>query len=241
MRSELRSSAVGAALGGIAFLGLGVYMNRSIGAAPFGHPGPLAFAVVVGATIGGLVAPLFRRRRASGDEKLRGRGGGGEMRIRALEPGDWQRVSEIYAEGIAARNATFETEVPTWEAWDRSHLTTCRFVAELDETVLGWAALSPVSDRCAYGGVAEVSVYVASASRGSGIGSALLERLVTASEAAGLWTLQAGLFSENEGSLRLHERAGFRVVGRRERLGKLDGRWRDVLLLERRSARAGVD
>lgn len=162
------------------------------------------------------------------------------MRIRALESTDWEQVSRIYADGIATGNATFESDVPPWETWDRTHLPTCRFVAEVDGVVLGWAALSPVSDRCAYGGVAEVSVYVAAGSRGSGVGSALIDTLVRASEGAGFWTLQAGLFPENEGSLRLHERAGFRVVGRRERLGKLDGRWRDVLLLERRSASAGV-
>ena len=161
--------------------------------------------------------------------------------IRPLESEDWPAVRDIYAEGIATGNATFETEVPDWETWDRSHLARCRFVAEVDSVVTGWAALSGVSDRCVYGGVAEVSVYVAAASRGRGVGSALLEHLVRASEEEGFWTLQAGLFDENEGSLRVHERAGFRVVGRRERLGKLHDRWRDVLLLERRSGRVGVD
>ena len=163
------------------------------------------------------------------------------MNIRPLEPADWDAVREIYAEGIATGNATFETEVPDWETWDRTHLTPCRFVAERDSSLEGWSALSGISDRCVYGGVAEVSVYVAAASRGRGVGSALLEHLVRASEDEGFWTLQAGLFRENEGSLRLHEQAGFRLVGCRERLGKLDGRWRDVLLLERRSDRIGVD
>jgi phosphinothricin acetyltransferase len=165
----------------------------------------------------------------------------GNVRIRPLEPADWEAVRDIYAEGIATGNATFETEVPDWETWDRTHLERCRFVGESDTGLDGWSALSGVSDRCVYGGVAEVSVYVATESRGRGVGSALLRHLVTASEGAGFWTLQAGLFRENEGSLRLHEREGFRVVGCRERLGKLDGRWRDVLLLERRSERIGVD
>jgi phosphinothricin acetyltransferase len=163
------------------------------------------------------------------------------VKIRKLEPTDWDAVSEIYAEGIATRSATFETEVPSWESWNGAHISDCRFVAEVDGTVRGWAALSPVSDRCVYGGVAEVSVYVAAFSRGHGLGSELLSQVVRASEDAGFWTLQAGLFAENAGSLKLHERAGFRLVGVRERLGKLDGRWRDVLLLERRSEQTGVD
>ena len=163
------------------------------------------------------------------------------MKVRPLEPADWEAVSRIYAEGIETRNATFETTVPNWESWDRAHLSEPRLVAEAGGVIQGWAAISPVSDRCVYGGVAEVSVYVAASSRGQGLGSALLEKLIRETEEAGFWTLQAGLFPENESSLRLHERAGFRVVGRRERLGKLDGRWRDVLLLERRSTRVGVD
>jgi phosphinothricin acetyltransferase len=163
------------------------------------------------------------------------------VKIRKLEPTDWDAVSEIYAEGIATRSATFETEVPSWESWNGAHISDCRFVAEVGGTVRGWTALSPVSDRCVYGGVAEVSVYVAASSRGHGLGSELLSQVIRASEDAGFWTLQAGLFAENAGSLKLHERAGFRLVGVRERLGKLDGRWRDVLLLERRSEQAGVD
>ena len=163
------------------------------------------------------------------------------MKIRKLESADWDAVGHIYEEGIATRNATFETDVPTWESWDDEHISECRFVAEVDGEVRGWAALTPVSDRCVYGGVAEVSVYVAASGRGRGLGSALLAQVVRSSEEAGFWTLQAGLFAENVGSLRLHERAGFRLVGVRERLGKLDGRWRDVLLLERRSERVGVD
>jgi L-amino acid N-acyltransferase YncA len=155
-----------------------------------------------------------------------------------LEAGHWPAVREIYAEGIATGNATFETDTPTWEGWNASHLPAHRLVA-LSETgdVIGWAALSPVSDRCVYGGVAEESVYVASSARGRGVGRALLERLIGDSEDAGIWTIQTGIFPENESSLRLHERVGFRVLGTRERLGRLNGVWRDVLFLERRSDR----
>jgi L-amino acid N-acyltransferase YncA len=157
------------------------------------------------------------------------------VRIEPLRNEHWPDVGRIYAEGVAARNATFETEVPSWDAWDRAHLTEHRFVATEGEAVLGWAALVPVSGRCVYGGVVENSVYVAASGQGRGIGTALLDALVESTEAAGIWTIQTGIFPENEASIRLHERVGFRVVGRRERLGKLDGVWRDVLLLERRS------
>lgn len=161
------------------------------------------------------------------------------VRVRAMTREDWDRVAEIYGAGLATGNATFETEVPSWEAWDREHLASCRLVAERDGRVVGWAALAPVSERCVYGGVGEVSVYVDEAARGAGTGLRLLRALIGASEEAGLWTLQAGVFPENEASVRIHEKAGFRLVGRRERLGRLDGRWRDVLLLERRSDSVG--
>lgn len=157
------------------------------------------------------------------------------MRIQPLRAGHWPDVARIYAEGIATRNATFETSVPSWEDWDRAHLTEHRFVAVENDAVLGWAALVPVSERCVYEGVVENSVYVTEPAQGRGVGSALLDALVTSSETSGIWTIQTGVFPENEASVRLHERAGFRVVGRRERLGKLDGSWRDVLFLERRS------
>ena len=157
------------------------------------------------------------------------------IHLRALMPPDWSAVRAIYEEGIATGEATFQQTVPEWEAWDESHLEECRLVAERDSDILGWAALSAVSSRCVCAGVAEVSVYIAEAARGQGVGRALLEALVVASEDAGLWTLQAGIFAENAPSLRLHERCGFRVVGRREKLGELNGRWRDVMLLERRS------
>jgi phosphinothricin acetyltransferase len=152
--------------------------------------------------------------------------------IRPLAPADWPAVAAIYAEGIATGNATFQTEVPSWEAWDGSHLPE-RLVAEEGGEVLGWAALSRVSDRCCYAGVAEGSVYVSE--RGRGIGRVLLSELVARSEHAGIWTIQTGIFPENQASLRLHEGCGFRRVGVRERLGRLDGVWRDVVLLERRS------
>lgn len=163
------------------------------------------------------------------------------MNIRALQPTDWPSVRAIYEQGIATGNATFEALAPEWEVWTAAHRPDCRFVAENEAgEVCGWAALTPVSGRCVYAGVAEVSVYIAEACRGMGIGRNLLERLVQASEQAGLWTLQAGVFPENTGSLALHERAGFRMVGRRERIGKMHGQWRDTLLLERRSGSTGV-
>ena len=152
-----------------------------------------------------------------------------------LRPEHWPEVARIYAAGIATGNATFETEVPTWERWDAAHLPEHRFVALRDGEVVGWAAVGPVSDRCVYGGVVESSVYVAESARRQGVGLELLQRLIASTEAAGIWTIQCGIFPENEASVRLHERGGFEVVGRRSRLGKLHGAWRDVLLLERRS------
>ena len=144
-------------------------------------------------------------------------------------------MSAIYAAGIATRNATFETAVPAWHEWDSSHLPAHRFVALQEDRVVGWVALTGYSDRCCYRGVADLSVYVDPAAQGRGVGRALLEHLIAGTEAAGIWTLQAGVFPENRASLALHRRCGFRVVGRRERIGELDGVWRDVVLLERRS------
>jgi L-amino acid N-acyltransferase YncA len=158
-----------------------------------------------------------------------------------MRPAHWPRVRAIHREGIEGGDATFETEPPDWEAFDRSHLRRCRFVARAGGEILGWAALSPVSSRCVYAGVAEVSVYVAAAARGRGVGRRLLRRLIRASEAAGIWTLQAGIFPENGPSLALHRAFAFREVGVRERIGRRDGRWRDVVLLERRSPTVGVD
>jgi len=155
--------------------------------------------------------------------------------IDELRPEHWPGVASVYAEGIATGRATFETEVPSWEDWDAAHLAEHRFVALRDGEVVGWVAVSPVSDRCVYGGVVENSVYVGEGVRGQGIGLRLLEQLAASTEAAGIWTIQTGIFPENDVSVRVHERAGFEVVGRRKRLGKLAGEWRDVLLLERRS------
>jgi L-amino acid N-acyltransferase YncA len=155
--------------------------------------------------------------------------------IRAMASSDWPSVRAIYAAGIASGNATFETEAPEWDVWDEGHLDDLRLVAVEGAEVIGWAAASPVSDRCCYSGVVENSVYVDPDYRGRGVGRLLLFALVAASEDAGNWTIQTGIFPENAASLALHESCGFRVVGRRERLGQLDGRWRDVMLLERRS------
>ncbi|MBA3366302.1 MAG: N-acetyltransferase [Actinobacteria bacterium] len=159
--------------------------------------------------------------------------------VRDLHAEDWPSVAAIYAEGIATGDATFETVVPGWEAWDAAHLRNPRLAALLGGRVVGWAALTPVSSRCVYAGVAEVSVYVARDVRNRGVGRILLEGLIERAELGGIWTLQAGIFPENVASVRLHERSGFRVVGTRERLGQLHGRWRDVRLLERRSPTIG--
>jgi len=151
----------------------------------------------------------------------------------------WNAVRAIYAEGIAGGNATFETSVPEWAQWDSRHQPTCRLVALTAGEVVGWAALSAVSTRDVYRGVAEVSIYIAASAQGQGIGQQLLPALVRESEQNGFWTLQAGIFPENAASIRLHEKAGFRFVGRRERIGCMGGRWRDVVLMERRSAVVG--
>jgi L-amino acid N-acyltransferase YncA len=150
---------------------------------------------------------------------------------------DWPAVREIYQDGIDTGDATFETAAPDWEAWDAKHLASCRLVVREGSQVLGWAALSPVSARPVYRGVAEVSVYVSGRARGRGIGSMLLNQLVAASEEHGIWTLQASIFPENRASIALHQRAGFRIVGTRERIACREGRWRDTVLMERRSAR----
>lgn len=157
-----------------------------------------------------------------------------------MKKDDWLEVEQIYLEGIASKNATFEKTSPGWEVWDKNHLAEPRFVVEIDEKVAGWAALSAVSSRCVYAGVAEVSVYVGEKYKGRGVGSILLQALITESEKRGIWTLQAGIFPENAGSLALHHKYGFRTIGGREKLGKMDDIWRDVLILERRSKVAGL-
>lgn len=162
-----------------------------------------------------------------------------ELRIDPMASGDWPAVRAIYAEGIASGLATFETEVPSWEEFDATRLPHSRLVARQEE-IAGWGALTPVSRRACYAGVAEVAVYVAEAARGRGIGRALLEALIASSEANGIWTLQGATIAENAASLALQARCGFRVVGRRERIAPLGGTWRDTILTERRSRTAGI-
>lgn len=164
-----------------------------------------------------------------------------QIEIRPMTATDWPAVADIYNQGIETGNATFETAVPDWETWSAAHLSTCRLVAEQQGQITGWAALSPVSGRCVYAGVCEVSVYVAAEARGRGVGSRLLQALIDAAEKEGVWTLQAGIFPENAPSVRLHHLCGFRIVGRHERLGQLNGVWRDVLLMERRSQVVGSE
>jgi phosphinothricin acetyltransferase len=158
----------------------------------------------------------------------------------ALEQKHWPIVKKIYEEGIATGNATFQLSAPEWDEWNNNHLTHSRIIAKEDETVLGWAALTPVSGRCVYAGVAEVSVYVSDQARGRGFGNLLLEKLIEESEANNIWTLQAGIFPENMASISLHKKFGFRIIGRRERIGKMNGTWRDTMLLERRSKKVGI-
>lgn len=157
--------------------------------------------------------------------------------LRPMRDDDWEPVSSIYQAGMDTNLATFQTECPSYSEWDASHLKECRLVAERLGAVVGWAALSPVSSRCVYAGVAEVSVYIDPATQGGGIGTALLDELCRVSELAGYWTLQSGVFDNNTASLRLHEKCGFRKVGHRERIGKdHTGTWRNTVLLERRNA-----
>lgn len=163
------------------------------------------------------------------------------MEISIITETDWPAVRAIYLQGIATGQATFQTEAPSWEDWDRSHLRHSRFLASVDGSVAGWAALSPVSSRCVYAGVAEVSVYVHEDYRGKGVGDLLMDTLIESSEAQGLWTLQSGIFPENEASIRLHEKHGFRKLGYREKVGKHENTWRDTILMERRSKTVGID
>lgn len=157
-----------------------------------------------------------------------------------MEPDNWPAVSAIYQEGIDTGQATFETAVPSWEVWNAGKRADCRFIARHGTEIIGWAALSPVSKREVYAGIAEVSVYISANSRGKGAGTKLLQTLVAASEEVGIWTLQASLFPENQASIAVHKRCGFRVVGFRERIACHHGQWRDTLLLERRSKKVGI-
>ena len=163
------------------------------------------------------------------------------MTIIPMTEAHWPAVKAIYEAGMATGNATFETQAPAWEAWDQSHLGHSRLVVvDNAGTVLGWTALSPVSSRCVYGGVAEISVYIAAEARGQGVGRALLQALIADSEAHGIWTLQAGTFEENKASIGLHTQAGFRVIGYRERIGQHHGMWRNTVQMERRSPTVGA-
>jgi len=162
------------------------------------------------------------------------------LTLEKMKSADWNAVRAIYEEGIATGHATFETEVPEWIEWDRSHLRDCRLVAKAREQVVGWTALSPVSERCVYAGVAEVSIYITPSARGQGIGKTLLQALIDKSEKVGIWTLQAGVFPENTASIALHKACGFREIGYKSRIGQTGDVWRDVVLLERRSEVIGI-
>ncbi len=159
--------------------------------------------------------------------------------IRKMQTEDGRRILEIYAQGLATRNATFETQVPTWDDWDRNHHRHSRFVYQGSDGILGWAALSPVSKRAVYRGVAEVSVYVDTRSLGQGIGTALMQALIEGAERHGIWTLYASMFPENVATVKLHHQNGFKKVGVREKIACLDGQWRDTLIMERRSTVVG--
>lgn len=161
------------------------------------------------------------------------------IQVENLTQKDWGAVRTIYIQGIATGDATFETRSPSWEEWDIAHLPVCRIIAKDGSTIIGWAALSPVSDRSVYNGVAEVSIYLAKSSQRKGVGKILLTSLVEHSEREGIWTLESTMFPENEASIRLHHSCGFRMVGYRERIGRLDGVWRDTILMERRSELIG--
>jgi len=160
--------------------------------------------------------------------------------INKMKSTDWKAVAEIYQEGIQTGMATFETVVPSWKHWDENHIESCRIVAKKEEEIVGWAALSSVSSRCVYGGVAEVSVYVSAKSRGQKVGEKLLLELIEQSEESGYWTLQSGIFPENLASIKLHKKLGFRKIGFRERVGALDGVWKDNILMEKRSVKRGL-
>ncbi|MDD2611641.1 MAG: N-acetyltransferase family protein [Bacteroidales bacterium] len=163
------------------------------------------------------------------------------MEIKQMTADSWTDVARIYETGIATKNATFERQAPDWDSWNNAHRKDCRLIALIKDKIVGWAALSNVSNRCVYSGVAEVSIYIDTDFRGKGIGDRLITELIKESESTGIWTLQAGVFPENTGSIRLHEKHGFRIIGKKERIGKMDDTWRDVLQLERRSKIVGID
>ena len=160
--------------------------------------------------------------------------------IEKMKDEDWSKVASVYREGIATGNSTLEKEPPEWEKWDKDHLRNCRLVARAQGKVIGWAALSPVSTRCAYSGVAEVSLYITTSARGIGVGKTLFRAVIKESEQAGIWTLQGQIFPENISSIAMSKSCGFREVGYREHIGQMNGVWRDVILMERRSKTVGV-
>ncbi|WP_454047508.1 N-acetyltransferase family protein [Chryseobacterium sp. Marseille-Q8038] len=163
------------------------------------------------------------------------------MEIKEIKKEHFPEIAEIYRQGLETGNATFETSVPLWEKWDKGKLKHSRLAAVIDGVVVGWVALSAVSDRCVYGGVAEVSIYISNDHKGKGIGRALMSKLVEESEVNGIWTLQSGMFPENEATIVLHQRLGFRIVGFREKIGKLGDIWRDTIIMERRSKTIGIN
>ena len=163
------------------------------------------------------------------------------IEITDMTPSHWEDVRRIYLQGIATGNATFETTCPDWNIWNAGHRKDCRLIAMIDGQVAGWAALSDVSGRYVYSGVAEISIYIDADHRGQKVGDNLMEHLITKAEESGIWTLQAGIFPENVPSIRLHEKHGFRIVGTREKIGKLGRQWRDIILMERRSRKTGTD
>lgn len=164
-----------------------------------------------------------------------------EITFRTMMANDWKSVAEIYKQGIETGNATFQQEIPIWNDWDNGHIKSCRIVACTGNEIVGWAALSSVSARKVYAGIAEVSIYVATKYRGQGIGYKLLEKTITESESENFWTLQVGIFPENQASLHIHKKLNFREIGYRERIGKMNGTWRNTVLLERRSKIVGID
>lgn len=163
-----------------------------------------------------------------------------DFKIKEMKSSNWDQISQIYKEGIDTNNATFETTIPSWSSWISNHIPGCNIIASKGEEILGWASLSPTSGRKVYSGVVEVSVYVSEKHHGKGIGKALLKKLIELSENKGIWTLQAGIFPENEISINLHKKCGFKSVGIREKIGKMNGVWRDVVLMERRSKLVGI-
>jgi phosphinothricin acetyltransferase len=163
------------------------------------------------------------------------------LHIEKMEFFHWNEVLRIFELGIRTKNATFETKAPNWDSWDKAHRPDCRLIAKIEKAVVGWAALSNVSSRCVYAGVAEVSIYIDTNYQGQGIGDKLMNALIKESESNSIWTLQAGIFPENIASIKLHQKHGFKIVGIRERIGKMDNKWRDVTLLERRSKAIGIE